>query len=143
LADQCEKSEKLAIALFSGTLDRLYSATLLASGAAAMGKQVDLFLTFWGLAAFRKGQDKMGFPVSSDYGQEGARLGRQIADKQVPPWFETLAAAREIGDIRIHACPMSMDVMDISKDDLEDVVDDVIGVASFVELAGEGQVLFI
>lgn len=47
------EGERFSIVLFSGTVDKILAATTLTSGAAAMGKKVTLFLTFWGLMAFR------------------------------------------------------------------------------------------
>ena len=52
--------------------------------------------------------------------------------------------AREIGDVKIYACSMTMELFDIKLQDLEPIVDDVTGVAVFVERAKEGKItLFI
>lgn len=48
-------SEKLAMIVESGTTDKLMAASILTAGAAAMGKNVTVFLTFGGLMAFKKG----------------------------------------------------------------------------------------
>ena len=47
-------SEKLNIIAFSGTVDKMMAVSTLSTGAAAMGMDVDIFITFWGLNAFRK-----------------------------------------------------------------------------------------
>ena len=44
--------------VFSGTVDKLYPAAIMASGAVAMGMDVEIFLTFYGLDSFRQGQDR-------------------------------------------------------------------------------------
>ena len=46
--------ERMSLIVFSGTVDKLMAASILATGAAAMGLQVEVFLTTWGLEAFRK-----------------------------------------------------------------------------------------
>ena len=48
------QQERLSLIVFSGSLDRLIAAFVLATGAAAMGMQVSMFFTFWATAALRK-----------------------------------------------------------------------------------------
>jgi hypothetical protein len=58
-------------------------------------------------------------------------------------WSETLRQAKDIGDVRIQACSLSMDLLGIGMTDLDPLVDDVEGVATFWSAAEHGQVLFI
>src|SRR5579885_3853932 len=51
---QESKPEKVTIVLLSGDMDRAMAAFIIATGAAAMGMQVTMFFTFWGLNAIRK-----------------------------------------------------------------------------------------
>ena len=53
---------KLSIVVFSGTTDKLLSVGVLSQAAAAMGTEVRLFVTFWGLLGFTKGEKKMILP---------------------------------------------------------------------------------
>lgn len=48
------QKDKLSLIVFSGSLDRLIAAFVLATGAAAMGMQVSMFFTFWGTSALRR-----------------------------------------------------------------------------------------
>src|SRR6187399_1930287 len=48
------QEDRLSLIVFSGSLDRLIAAFVLATGAAAMGMQVSMFFTFWGTAALRQ-----------------------------------------------------------------------------------------
>ncbi|HCI78112.1 MAG TPA: peroxiredoxin, partial [Ktedonobacter sp.] len=41
--------ERMSLIIFSGTVDKLMAASILTTGAAAMGMEVELFLTTWGL----------------------------------------------------------------------------------------------
>lgn len=53
--------DKLSMIVFSGSLDKMIAAFIIATGAAAMGSEVSMFFTFWGTAALRKkGQGKEG-----------------------------------------------------------------------------------
>ncbi|HAE83813.1 MAG TPA: peroxiredoxin, partial [Ktedonobacter sp.] len=64
--------------------------------------------------------------------------------KKVPSWMENFQNAKEIGDVHIYACSMTMELFGMKLQDLEPIVDDVTGVAVFVERAKEGKItLFI
>jgi len=45
---------KVSMVVFSGDMDKLNAAFIIATGAAAMGMEVTMFFTFWGLQAIRK-----------------------------------------------------------------------------------------
>src|SRR5207245_10451276 len=55
LADlQERKPDRVTIVVLSGSMDRVMSAFIIATGAASMGMQVTMFFTFWGLNVMRK-----------------------------------------------------------------------------------------
>lgn len=135
--------EKLSLVVFSGTADKLYPVAIMASGAVALGQRVDIFLTFWGLMSFRRGMPQQNQQVSRDYEAMGPEMMRIMKEKNVPSWMDTLRTAKEIGDVRVHACAMTMDLFDLKQEDLEDLVDDVTGVAQFLTEAQGGTTLFI
>lgn len=136
-------SEKLSIVLFSGTVDKLMAASILATGAAAMGKEVNLFLTFWGLMGFRKDDWKSNQKMSADFAEYAQMAGEAMVQHKVPSWRQTLEEAMEVGTINIYACGMTMDLFGLQLEHLEPLVKDVIGVAGFVSMAEDGQTLFI
>ena len=136
--------ERMSIVLFSGTVDKLLAASILATGAAAMDMEVDLFLTTWGIEAFRKGAYKTNTRVSRDFEEYGSVMRELMAAKKAPSWWENLQGAKEIGDVHISACSMTMELFGLTLNDLEPVVDEVTGVATFMERARESKVtLFI
>jgi Uncharacterized conserved protein len=136
--------DRMSLIVFSGTVDKLMAASILATGAAAMGMEVDLFLTTWGLEAFRKGSYLSNTKVSKDFEEYQPIMLEQMRAKQAPSWMENLLSAREVGDVKIYACSMTMELFGIKREDLEPIVDDVTGVATFVEQAGDGKItLFI
>jgi peroxiredoxin family protein len=134
----------LSIVLFSGTDDKLTAATVLASGAAALGRPVRLFLQYWALDAFRRDRITKDHGASPEAGLEGETWLRRATEAPgYQHWSETLRQAKEIGEVDIRACALSMDLFGIGKDDLDPIVDGVEGVVSFL-LAAEGdQILFI
>jgi peroxiredoxin family protein len=129
--------DRVTIIVFSGDLDRVLAAFIIATGAAAMGQQVSMFFTFWGLSVLKKGTSfdgktafqkmmammspgsRQSLPVSKmNYFGVGAKMLRSMMkDKNVSSLEEFIALAREM-DVRMIACEMSRDVMGIKESDL-------------------------
>jgi peroxiredoxin family protein len=129
--------DRVALVVFSGDLDKVLGAFVIAIGAAAMGQQVSMFFTFWGLSVLKKGTDlgdktlfqKMmavmspgsskSLPVSRmNYFGVGAKMLRaMMKDKGVSSLEEMIALAHELG-VRMIACEMSRDVMGIKEPEL-------------------------
>ena len=136
--------ERMSLIVFSGTVDKLMAASILATGAAAMGLEVEVFLTTWGLEAFRKDDYKTNTKVSLDFEEYAPVMMEQMMAKSVPYCMENFKSAMEVGDVKIYACSMTMELFGMKLEDLEPIVTDVTGVATFVERAKEGRItLFI
>lgn len=135
---------RMSLIVFSGTVDKLMAVATLATGGAAMGMEVNIFLTFWGLEAFRKGAYRENMKISKDFEEYGPAAMQAMAEKKVPHWLDTLKGAKEIGDVKVVACSMTMELFGHTLADMEDIVEDVTGVATFVESARQGEItLFI
>ena len=142
--------DRVAIVVFSGDLDRVLAAFIIGTGAAAMGQQVSMFFTFWGLSALKKGSEFSGktffqkamammspsssleLPVSKmNYFGVGAKMLRaMMKEKNVSSLEDMIALARELG-VRAIACEMSRDVMGIKDSELVEGLEHG-GVASFL-----------
>jgi peroxiredoxin family protein len=152
--------DRLSVLVFSGSLDRMLAAFVLASAAAASGMQVDMFFTFWGLAALRDAgkkakKDLIGrmfgwmlprgmrrLPLSQmNMGGAGPAMIRTImARKRFASLEEMLATCAEFG-VRIYACDMSREIMGIKQEELIDYPHmQVCGAATFLEKAAAGRV---
>jgi peroxiredoxin family protein len=137
-------ADKMSIVVFSGTVDKLFAVSTLATGASAMGLQVDIFLTFWGLHAFRRDQVRTNTKFTSEFAEFAAPAMEAMQTKGVRHWLDTLHDAKEIGSVRVLACSMTMELFGWSLDDLDPIVEDITGVATFVEEAKTGEItLFI
>lgn len=128
------------LVVFSGDLDKAIASFIIANGAAAMGKKVTMFFTFWGLNILRKPEkinvkkgfmDKM-FGAMMPRGSKklqlsnmnmmgmGAKMIRKVMkDKNINSLEELIQSAIDSG-IEIVACQMSMDVMGLTKEELID-----------------------
>ncbi len=137
-------AERMSLIVFSGTVDKLLAASILATGATAMGLEVEVFLTTWGMMAFRKGDYKTNTRLSKDFEDYGPAMLEAMQTKKAPTWMDNLMGAKEIGELKVYACSMTMELFGIELSDLESIVDDVTGVAAFVERARESRItLFI
>jgi peroxiredoxin family protein len=135
--------DRLSLVLFSGTDDKLQAAAVLTVGAAAMGRPVDVFLQYWALDAFRADRIGRDHGLAPEAGAEGRRQVDRLAKAGQASWADTLRQAKDLGEIDIQACSLSMDLLDLDDDDLDPLVDGVEGVTAFYLNAGEGQVVFI
>jgi len=135
--------EPINLVLFSGTDDKLQAAAVLAAGAAALGKPVNVFLQYWALDAFTKAKIGADHGLAPEAGAAGRAAVDALAKAGQAPWAETLRIAKELGSVDIQACSLSMDLLHLEPEDLDPLVDGVEGVTSFYLNAGQGQVVFI
>ena len=149
--------------LFSDDLDKTLATFVLANGAAATGKKVTIFFTFWGLNAIKKEvkpavrKDIFGkmfgmmLPSSSrklklskmNMGGIGSKMMRHIMMKKNVDSLEMLRAQAIENGVEFIACQMSMDVMGVAREELLDEVT-IGGVATYMNRADQANVnLFI
>jgi peroxiredoxin family protein len=129
--------------VFSGTDDKLQALAVMTAGAAALGKQVNIFLQYWGLDAFSKTSIDGDHGLAPEAGAEGRAKVDALAAAGQASWAETLRQAKELGEVDIQACSLSMDVLGLEESDLDPLVDGVEGVTAFYLNAGDGQIVFI
>lgn len=136
-------SDTLALVLFSGTDDKLNAAAVLTAGAAALGRPVHLFLQYWALDAFRKDRIEADHGLAPEAGAAGRAAVDALRAAGQSSWAETLRQAKDLGEVEIQACSLSMDLLHLEESDLDPLVDGVEGVTAFYLNAGDGQIVFI
>jgi peroxiredoxin family protein len=129
----------LSLVLFSGTDDKLNAAAVLTAGAAAMGRKVNVFLQYWALDAFRADRILKDHGVAPEAGPDAAELMQRHGGQH---WSEIFRQAKDIGEVTIHACSLSMEMFGLRVEDLDPLVDGQQGVASFF-MNVDGPVTFI
>ncbi len=139
-AVQPEANGKLSIIMFSGTADKFIPLGVLAQAAAAMGMQVNIFVTGFALRGFTKEHQNLPFPAEFDDLVSGLQRGMQAA--HVAPWDSMLGQAKELG-AKVYACSMMAEVMGLKKQDFKPMIDDVVGAATFLQESEKGQTIFI
>lgn len=129
--------------VFSGDLDKAIASFIMANGAAAMGRPVTMFFTFWGVSILRRpekvrvkksligkmfgfmmprGSKKLGLS-RMNFGGIGAKMIRAVMKQNgVSSLEELIQSAREKG-VKFVACQMSMELMGIKAEELIDGVE--------------------
>lgn len=157
-----EKKQKATIVLYSGQMDRALAAFTIANTAAAMGLEVSIFFTFWGLNVIKRpGRGRGGkgwmrrmlnwmnrghagsLPLSrfNFAGLGPWMMKRLMGELRMPPLEEMMKQARALG-VRFVACTTSMGLMGLTEEDFE--ADLFAGAATYLGEARQAQVnLFI
>ena len=133
-------AEKFSIIVFSGTADKLIPLGILSQAAAAMGYEVNVFVTGWALLSFVKGAKEPPFP--SEFVSMAPALAEGMKKVNMQKWSDMLKEAKSMG-AHVYACSAMAGVMGLSKENLNDLVDDIVGAATFLQQAQGGQVIFI
>jgi peroxiredoxin family protein len=156
---------KKTIILFSGDFDRAMAAFIIANGAAAMGDEVTMFFTFWGLNLLRKtekvetkdkkstlqsmfgkmmpkGTRKLGLSKMNFAGMGAPMMKKVMKDAGAMSLEELFASAQEQG-VKFIACTLSMDILGFKEEEMIDGLE-YAGVAAYLGEADEANVnLFI
>jgi len=146
--------KRTTIVLFSGDMDRNLAALIIATGFAALGHEVTVFCTFWGLSVLRKehpprvrkslpeklfgmmlptGPKRLALSKLHMMGAGTAMMKQVMKSKGVDSLPDMLSQAMEMGVV-FQACEMSMGVMGIRKEELLDGVETA-GVGTFASLS--------
>ncbi|MFA3783529.1 DsrE/DsrF/DrsH-like family protein [Melioribacteraceae bacterium 4301-Me] len=158
-----ENKKKISIVLFSGDFDKAIAAFTIASGAAAVNYEVNLFFTFWGLNVIKKYKTRnaigegflakvfnflMGglknLPLSRlNFAGASPKLMTNLMKKRNVATLKELIDASILLNVNFYACEMSINILGLKKDDFIPQVKEILGVAKFLNLAENGEVLFI
>jgi len=161
MSEHEHEAKKASIVVFSGDMDKVMAAFIIATTAAASGIETTMFFTFWGLQALKKkvptGRtlfermlsmflrdiDGIG-PSKLNMGGMGRWMFKKMMKQhQVATLPELRQMAIDLG-VKLLACQMSMEVMGIRREDLIDEVTDVVGAATYVAEANQSHItLFI
>ena len=156
---------KKTIILFSGDFDKVMAALIIANGAAAMGDDVTIFCTFWGLNILRKtekvqsaakkttlqsmfgrmmpkGTKKLGLSKMNFAGMGAPMMKKVMKDAGAMSLEELVDSAKEQG-VKFIACTLSMDILGFKEEEMIDGLE-YAGVAAYLGEADEANVnLFI
>jgi peroxiredoxin family protein len=156
------KDDAVTMIVISGDMDKVFAAYTIAIGAAAAGRETNMFFTFWGVKAIQKGNftgkslfgrmvgimnrggiNRIGPSRFNFWGIGRWMFKHMMKAKNVTSLAELQKTAIDLG-VKLYPCITSMQVMEISQEDLIDEVEQPCGVATMLELAFHSKVtLFI
>jgi peroxiredoxin family protein len=138
-------SQKATIVVHSGDMDKIYSALIIANGALSMGMEASLYFTFWGLERLKKGGLEKG-PLSKMHflGLGKWMIKNRMKKANVASLERLISDYKDLGG-KIIACEMTMEIMGIEKEGLQqDLIDEYGAVGTYIQEARDSEItLFI
>lgn len=153
-------AKRVSIVVSSGDMDKLMAAYIIGTGAAAMGMKVTMFHTFWGLRAIKKdvhtGRGVLGRLLGFVYGGDISKatpskfafgglgrwmFNRMMRAKGAASLLELRQMAVDLG-VKLIPCQMTMEVMEIRREDLIDEICPGAGVAAMLSEAQASQIQY-
>jgi peroxiredoxin family protein len=149
--------DKVSIIVSKGSLEGVYPALIMANGARAEGIEANLFFTFFGLDVVHR--TRIDHIKVATVGNPGLHLAtvagglpgvssvmthyleRKMEKLDIPPIPEFVEMIADTG-AGIYACKASVDLFELTRDDLIEQVKDVITVGEFYAMAAGGQIIF-
>ena len=155
------EKEKFNLVVFSGDLDKVLAAFILATTAASMGLVVSMFFTFWWLNVLRKkkltsgknllqkmmnlmnrgGADRLPLSIFNMLGLGPAMMKVMMKQAKVPSIDEFIKTAKDLG-IKLVACTTTFSFMGFKKEDFIEGIDSFAGAATYLQNAREGKVSY-
>lgn len=134
----------LNFVMFSGTADKFIPLGVLTQSAVNLEMPVSIFVTGWAIQGFRKDGYKKINRIPQEYEDMAPELMKGMEEMKAPSWYEMLKEAKEMGDVKIYICSMMAGAFKVdTKNDLDPIVDDVVGAAAFLQMCEDREVLFI
>jgi peroxiredoxin family protein len=164
-----DETRKIAFICSKGNLDMAYPALVMGWAALGNGIDVTIFFTFWGMDMIRDTRiDHLSIPPVANTSMKMDMMGvpgnlgipnlmgvlpgmtafatKLMKDKMesihVPPVREYMQMLVD-GGAKLYACKMSVDMMDLKKEDFIDGVVDIVTAADFMDMTEGAQVIFI
>jgi peroxiredoxin family protein len=130
-----EKKEAISIIVYDNHFDKLMMPMIVAQGALAMGWEVNIFYTFFGLQGLmRKRNPKLPGMFRFFTGM----IQKKMAKQKVMSYKEFMRSNIEMG-AKIWACNMSMEMMGWKKKDMFEGVK-VAGVAKYLDMSADASI---
>jgi len=152
------RQEKFNVVVFSGDMDKVLAAFILATTAASMGMEVKMFFTFWGLNVLRKkkltsgknilqkmmnfmnkgGADRLPLSKFNMLGLGPAMMKIMMKQSRIPTVPEFIQIAGDL-EIKLLACTTTFSFMGFKKEDFIDGIDEYCGAATYLAEAREAK----
>ena len=152
-----EPLEKVCIVISKGSLEGIYPGLIMANGARMEGIDADVFFTFFGLDAIRKGRNTKikvatvgnpGLHIPTFLGLipgmsafATRMMSRQMEKLDIPPVAEFIELIADSGG-KLYGCKATVEMFGLTMDDFVPQVGEIITVGEFYEKAAGAQIIF-
>lgn len=130
-----EKKNTITMVVYDNHFDKLMMPMIIAQGALAMGMEVNIFYTFFGLQGLLK---KYKPKMPGIYSLFTGMIQKRMAKQKIMSYKEFMASNIEMG-ANVYACNMSMEMMGWKKEDMFNGVK-IAGVAKMLDMAADASV---
>jgi peroxiredoxin family protein len=131
--------DQLTLGVMSGDLEHTMAAFMVALGATTFDTEVDMFFMLRATAALRDPNKVKKDLPDSTYGMEPSAIKFDLKKHGAMSLEELINAAGEFG-VRITVCNLSMDLMDIKREELIDYPHlSFAGVATFIDMCSRSK----
>ena len=127
-------SPPLFILLCSGEHEKIQMAAMVASVAAVSERTVQIFVSMNAILAFKKDskpQDRY----------RGGKFSELMQEKKAPDAIGLISQGAELGDLKVFACSLALDVAGLEMEHLADVFTGPLGLTKFLSDAEAGQLM--
>jgi peroxiredoxin family protein len=133
MTEESVMADPLYILLCSGDHEKLQMAAMMASVGAVSERPVEVFVSMDAILAFAK-------DTPDDKRYHGGAFSKLLKEKRAPDAITLFRQGKELGDLKMWACSMALDVKGWETDRLvEDLFDGSLGLTKFLSDAESGQ----
>ena len=131
---------KLVLALTTSSLDKLISAGVILSGAAAEDMEADVFVLVNAGHAFMKGKAE-NLKAMSDTTQTAEEFQKALDNLSTPAWTEFFEMAKDMTKVNVYMCSLAGKIAGgENKEDFIELVDDIVGIGEYLDEASAADV---
>jgi len=128
-----QPDQPLYILLCSGEHEKIQMTAMMASVAAVSNRAVEVFVSMNAMFAFKK-------DAAADQRYKGGEFSKILKDKKAPDALTLFEQGKELGDLKVWACSMALDVLGWEIENLvPDIFDGAAGLTKFLSDAERGQ----
>ncbi len=131
----------LGIIMYSGEAEKFIPLGVLTQTAANLGIPVRIFVTGFAMLYFLKQKPEPRF--SKEFEDFVPKIHEGMEKIKAPSWYDMLKEAKETGDVKVYVCSLMAKVAGVSKEDMDPIVDDVVGATFFFNETEDYEVIFI
>ncbi len=130
-----------AIIMYSGEAEKFIPLGVLTQTAANLGVPVRIFVTGFAMLYFLKNKPEPRF--SKEFEDFVPKIHEGMQKIKAPSWYDMLKDAKEIGDVKVYVCSLMAQVAGVSKEDMDPIVDEIVGATYFFKETADYEVIFI